>query len=102
MGNLSMAEIPGPSLEFGQKKLEMNKRLENVFLGIGRLSTHIKHLQKKLSPEGIHWNLNCNPKKHLVNGFLKAARLSTHVPTPQLQIRLWDLPTSPLHAKPGN
>ena len=34
MGNLSMAEIPGPSLEFGQKKLEINKRLENVFLKI--------------------------------------------------------------------
>ena len=34
MGNLSMAEIPGPSLEFGKKKLEINKRLENVFLKI--------------------------------------------------------------------
>ena len=42
MGNLSMAEIPGPSLEFGQKKLEINKRLENVFLKIVSLSTHVE------------------------------------------------------------
>ena len=42
MGNLSMAEIPGPSLEFGQKKLQINKRFEKVFLKIVSLSTHIE------------------------------------------------------------